>query len=101
VHENGKGLMAYSRGLLGKDPNCVPFPSSFDLNKKIQNMRNDFLLHNEMKMMLLVSIATNNTIRYVSMYPEVGFLDCTVGELGYANACSSIWLCTKWLASFL
>jgi hypothetical protein len=36
----------------------VQFPSSSDLKEKIQDLRNDFLLHNEMKMMLLVSIAT-------------------------------------------
>ncbi len=80
MHENGKGLLAYSRGRPGKDQNCVRFPSSSDLDKKIQDLRNDFLLHNETKMMLLVSIAMNNMIRYVSMYPEVWFLDCTAGE---------------------
>ncbi len=32
--------------------------------------------------MLLVLIATNDKIRYVSMYPEVWFLDCTAGEYG-------------------
>ncbi len=41
---------------------------------------NPFLLHNETKMMLLESIATNDMIRYVSMYTEVWFLDCTAGE---------------------
>jgi hypothetical protein len=51
-------------------------------------------------MMLRVSIATNNMIRYVSMYPEVWFLDCTAGEWGYANARSSIWLYTNWLPSY-
>ncbi len=80
MHENGKGLLAYSRGQPGKDQNCVQFPSSLDLDKKIQDLWNDFLLHNETKMMLLVSIATNNMSRYVSMYPEVWFLDCTAGE---------------------
>jgi hypothetical protein len=66
----------------------------------IQDLRNYFLLHNEMKTMLLVSITTNDMIRYVLMYPEVWLLDCTAGEWGYANACSSIWLCTNWLSSF-
>jgi hypothetical protein len=80
VHENGKGLLAYSRGWLGKYQNCVQFPSSLDLDKRIQDLRNDFLLHNETKMMLLVSLATKNMIRYVLMYPEVWFLDCTAGE---------------------
>jgi hypothetical protein len=58
----------------------VQFPSSLDLDKKIQDLRNDFLLHNELKMMLLVSIAMNDMIRYVPMYPEVWFLDCAAGE---------------------
>jgi hypothetical protein len=71
VHENGKGLLAYSRGWPGKDHNCVPFPSSSDLKEKIQDLRNDFLLHNEIKMMLLVSITTDDMIRYVSIYSEV------------------------------
>ncbi len=56
------------------------FPSSLDLDKEIQDLRNVFLLHNETKMMLLVSISTNDMIRYASMYPEVWFLDCTAGE---------------------
>ncbi len=80
MHENGKGLLAYSRGWPGKDQNCVQFPSSSDLDKKIQDLKNDFLLHNETKMMLFVLIATDNMIRYVLIYPEVWFLDCTVGE---------------------
>jgi hypothetical protein len=101
VHENGKGLLAYSRGWPGKDYNCVPFPYSLEFDKKIQDLRDDFLLHDETKMMLLVSIATNNMIRSMSMYPEVWFLDCTVGEWGYANTCSSICLYTNWLPSFL
>ncbi len=87
MNENGKGLLAYSRGRPGKDCNCVPFSSSLDLEVKVQDPRNDFLLHNKTKMMLLVSIATNNMIRYVSMYPEVWFLDRTAGEWVYANAC--------------
>jgi hypothetical protein len=80
VHENSEGLLAYSRGWPGKNQYCVQFPSSLDLDKKIQDLRNDSLLHNETKMMLLVLIATNNMIRYVLMYPEVWFLDCTAGE---------------------
>ncbi len=58
----------------------MQFPSSLDLDKKIKDLRKDFLSHNETKMMLLVSIATNDMIRYVSMYPEVWFLDYTAGE---------------------
>ncbi len=62
VHEKGKGCLVYSRGRPGKDRNCVPFPSSLDLKEKIQDLRNDFLFHNETKMMILLLTATNNMI---------------------------------------
>ncbi len=38
------------------------FPSSLNLDKKIQDRMKYFILHNETKMMLLVSIATNDII---------------------------------------
>jgi hypothetical protein len=79
----------------------VPFPSSLDLEEKIQDLRNDFLSYNETKMMLLVSIATNDMIRYVSMYSEVWFLDCTVGDWVHVNACLLFCLYTNWLTSTL
>ncbi len=91
----------YSRGGPGKDRNCVPFLYSLDLKEKIQDLRNDFLLHNETKMMLLVSITMNDMIRHVSMYPEVWIFDCTVDEWVHANACSTIWLYMNWLTSNL
>jgi hypothetical protein len=86
VLENGKGLLAYSKGCLGKDCKCETFPCSSDLEDKIQDLRNDFLFHNETKMMLLISIMTINTIKFVSMYPEVWFLDCTAGECENTNS---------------
>ena len=54
------------------------------------NFRNSFPLkirklthmHNKTKMLLFISIATNDMVKYVSMYPEVWFLDCTYGEIG-------------------
>ena len=73
MHGNGKVLLVYSGGQLGKDYNCVSFPCSSDLEEKIQDLRNDFLFHHETKIMLLVSIMTNNMIRFVSMHPEVWF----------------------------
>ena len=73
MHEHGTGLLAYSKGLPGKDHKCETFPCSSDLEEKIQDLRNDFLFHHETKIMLLVSIMTNNMIRFVSMHPEVWF----------------------------
>ena len=52
---------------------------------KIIELQNDFNMHDDTKMLLFVSIATNDMVKYVSMYPEVWFLDCTCGEMLYIN----------------
>ena len=51
------------------------------MREKILELRNDFNMHNKTKMLLFISIATNDMVKYVSMYPEVWFLDCTYGEI--------------------
>ena len=39
-----------------------------------------FLLNDKCKMLVLVSMATDEMIRLVSMYPEVMFMDTTASE---------------------
>ncbi len=50
------------------------------MDDRVNDLRNDFNLHQDTKMLLFISIATNDMVKYVSMYPEVWFLDCTYGE---------------------
>lgn len=84
VHETGKGLLSYARGRPTKDRtsqtdhNSIPCTS--EMITRICELRNDFLLHDNTRMLLFVSIATDDMVRMVSMYPEVWFLDCTYGE---------------------
>jgi hypothetical protein len=44
-------------------------------------MREDFVLNNQSKMFVLVSMATDEMIRLVAMYPDVWFMDTTAGKL--------------------
>lgn len=77
LHETGKGLMSYARGR----PTSNGFECTSEMREKILELRNDFNMHNKTKMLLFISIATNDMVKYVSMYPEVWFLDCTYGEI--------------------
>ncbi len=43
-------------------------------------LRRDFLLHNDTQMMVMLSICTKEMNRYVSMFPEVWFIDGTAGD---------------------
>jgi hypothetical protein len=44
-------------------------------------MREDFVLNNQSKMLVLVLMATDKMIRLVAMYPDVWFMDTTAGKL--------------------
>ena len=52
---------------------------------RIIELQNDFSMHDDTKMLLFISIATNDMVKYVFMYPDVWFLDCTYGEILYIN----------------
>ena len=76
--------MSYARGRPTKDQNSSlsnGFECTSEMREKILELRNDFNMHNKTKMLLFISIATNDMVKYVSMYPEVWFLDCTYGEI--------------------
>ncbi len=50
------------------------------LVEKLIELRKDFGLHDDTQMLVMLSISTKDMNRYVSMYPEVWFIDCTAGE---------------------
>jgi hypothetical protein len=55
------------------------------MSKKIEDelsiMREDFVLNQQSKMLVLVSMATDVIIRLVAMYPDVWFMNTTAGKL--------------------
>jgi hypothetical protein len=48
---------------------------------KINELRKEFGLNNETKMVVMLSISMNYMNRYVAMYTQVCFIDCTAGML--------------------
>ena len=79
VHENG-GLFACSKrrptkALIKKRLECPE-----QIEEEIAALRKDFLLNEKCNMLVLVSMATDEMIRFVSMYQEVWFMDTTAGE---------------------
>ena len=84
MHVTGNGLFSQSKGCRKSD-SCQKLKCSEILNEKILELRKDFSLHDDTKMLVMLSISTNDMNRYVSMYPEVWFIDCTSGETEYLN----------------
>ncbi len=53
---------------------------SQQIEEDLAGLREDFLLNDKSKMLVLVSMATDEMICLVSMYPKVWFMDTTAGE---------------------
>ena len=50
------------------------------VEEDLAGLRKDFLLNDKCEMLVLVSMATDEMICFVSMYPEFWFMDTTAGE---------------------
>ena len=81
IHKSGKGLFAYPKGRPRKDGNQakrgIQLPSSDDVETSILKIRSDKRIPDSSEWMVLLSFATNEMIRYMTMYPQVWFMDCT------------------------
>ncbi len=79
VHENG-GLYACSKGGPTKALAKKRLECPDEIEEEFAGLRQDFLLTDHCQMLVLVSMAIDEMIRLVSMYPEVWFMDTTAGE---------------------
>jgi hypothetical protein len=79
VCENGS-LYACSKGHPTKALTKKRLKCPDQIEQELLGLRKDFLLNNKCKMLVLVSMATDEMIRLVSMYPEVWFMDTTASE---------------------
>ncbi len=84
MHVTGSGLFSQTKGRPDSETRQKLKCSDF-LNEKILELRKDFFLHDDTKMLVMLSISTNDMNRYVSMYPNVWFIDCTAVESVYSN----------------
>jgi hypothetical protein len=50
------------------------------IEEDLAGLKNDFVLNDKSKILVLVSMATDEMIHLVTMYPEVWFMDTTTGE---------------------
>ena len=79
-HETGNGLYAYPRGRLGHDGRIgEKLPCPVDVDQKLSKLRLDYGISESNKMMVFISLATREMVRYMSMYPKVWFMDTTAG----------------------
>ncbi len=79
VHENGC-LYACSKGRPTKALAKKRLECPDEIEEELAGFRKDFMLTDDCQMLVLVSMATDEMIRLVSMFPDVFFMDTTAGE---------------------
>jgi len=82
-HKSGEGLFAFPKGRPQKNGDRakggIPIPSSDDIETRILKIRRDKQIPDSCEWMVLLSFATHQMTRYMAMYPQVWFMDCTAG----------------------
>ena len=50
------------------------------INDQLESMRKDHIMNDKAQMLVMISMATDEMIQMVAMYPEVWFMDTTAGD---------------------
>ena len=66
----------------------------------LEELRDDFILNEKSQMLVTVSMATDEMMRLVAMYPDVWFMDTTAGKPFCMNSFYSMVSCIKWIHLF-
>jgi hypothetical protein len=84
LHEDG-GLCTCSKGRPNKEAvrTCLECPAK--IMADFEELRDDFIHNEKSQMLVMVSMATDEMIRLVAMYPDVWFMHTTAGKLFYMN----------------
>ena len=81
VHEDDS-LFACSKGRPSKEARRIRLECPEVIQQDLAILRKSFLINAKSKMLVLISMATDEMIRLVSMYSDVWFMDTTAGRIG-------------------
>jgi hypothetical protein len=81
VVQEDDSLFACSKGRPSNEARRMRLERPESKQQDLINLRKKFMINARSKMLLLVSMVTNEMIRLVSMYSDVWFMDTTAGTI--------------------
>ena len=79
-HKTGEGFLSYhSKGCHSNEHKCVLLNNPELIDAEVETLRKSLRLNDESELLMMISIATDEMIRLVTMHPEVWFMDVTHG----------------------
>jgi hypothetical protein len=79
ILQNDIGLYACSKGLPSNEDVRICLNCYAKIQADLELLRDDYILNEKSQMVVMISMATDEMIRLVAMYPDVWFMDTTAG----------------------
>ncbi len=79
ILHNNTGLYPCSKGCPSNEEVRIRLDCSTKIQADFEQLREDYILNEKSQMSVMISMATNEMIRLVAMYPDVWFMDTTAG----------------------
>ena len=80
IMHDDTGLYAISKGRPSKETVRMRLECPLEIEAQLERLRQDYIMNTKSQYLVMVSMATNEMIQMVAMYPEVWFMDTTSGE---------------------
>ncbi len=84
------GLNACSKGRPSNNEVRIQLDCSAKIQADLEQRRDDYILNDKSQMLVMISMATNEMIRLVAMYPDVWFMDTTAGMYDAILCCALV-----------
>ncbi len=68
----------------------IQLDCSAKIQADLERLRDDYTLNDKSQMLVMISMATNEMIRLVAMYPDVWFVDTTAGMYDAILCCALV-----------
>ncbi len=79
ILHNDTGLYACSKCCPNNEEVRIHLDCFAKIQADLEQLRNDYILNEKSQMLVMISIATNEMIQLVTMYPDVWFMDIISG----------------------
>ncbi len=63
---------------------------SAKIQADLEGLRDDYILNDKSQMLVMISLATNEMIQLVAMYPDVWFMDTNAGMYDKILCCALV-----------
>ena len=77
--QDDTGLYACLKGHPSNEEVRIRLDCSVKIQADLEQLRDDYILNDKRQMLVMISMATDEMIRLVAMYPDVWFMDTTAG----------------------